>query len=50
MNGQRLPASIGYYGKDLEISFAKLSNFTFVFGCNPADGVKADNKFVKLFV
>ena len=25
-------------------------NFTYVFGCNPADGVKADTKFIQTFV
>ena len=35
---------------DLGITNAKISNFTFVFGCDPAAGVKADTKFVKLFI
>lgn len=26
------------------------ANFTFLFGCNPAEGVNADTKFVKCFV
>jgi hypothetical protein len=26
------------------------ANFTFLFGCNPAEGVKADTQFVKCFV
>ena len=26
------------------------ANFTFLFGCNPAEGVKADTQFIKCFV
>lgn len=29
---------------------AKIANFTFMFGCNPAEGVKADTKFVDCFI
>ena len=35
---------------DLGSTNTNVSNFTFVFGCDPAAGVAADTKFVKLFI
>jgi hypothetical protein len=35
---------------DAKVNDAKLSNFTMVFGCDPAAGVNADTQFVKLFI
>ena len=37
-------------GDDLGITNTNASNFTFVFGCDPAAGVAADTKFVKIFI
>jgi hypothetical protein len=37
-------------GKDVGIANSKISNFTFIFGCDPAGGVFSDTKFVKLFI
>jgi hypothetical protein len=33
-----------------DISASSISNFTFLFGCDPAAGVSADTKFVRDFV
>ena len=29
---------------------SSIANFTFLFGCDPANGVKADTEFVKDFI
>lgn len=33
-----------------KVSNTKVSNYTFLFGCNPAEGVRADTNFVDLFI
>jgi hypothetical protein len=33
-----------------DITSSTISNFTFLFGCDPASGVSADTKFVNDFV
>ena len=47
-DGKKIRGSGG--GKDVGISNSKISNFTFIFGCDPAGGVLSDTKFVKLLI
>lgn len=37
-------------GNEVARSKHKPANFTLLFGCNPAEGVAADTKFVKCFI
>ena len=35
---------------NVDVRSTKISNYTFLFGCNPAEGVAADTKFVEAFI
>ena len=35
---------------DTTASLGKLKNYTFLYGCNPSEGVAADTEFVQVFI
>lgn len=49
-NQAQAPESTEARGVGARVNEAKVSNYTFLFGCNPADGVAANTKFVQLFI
>ena len=49
-DGQMLSGPSRGANGELGSTNTTVSNFTFVFGCDPSAGVSADTKFVKLFI